>query len=169
MNEIMLGREDYKCFDLLKEKLQDEKFKNIIEKGIREGKITGFTEDMWSLIDNQNVRIISNFTDIFKDGYNIGGCTTVSKQLSYSYDNVYICGGVLDILRGTKNSINGEHTWLEVGNKIIDTSLMLVIDLSLKDDIGYKESNRYNPNTNPIYCATKEFTNDENLKINRHK
>ena len=39
-----------------------------------------------------------------------------------------------------------------------------MIDSDYASKIGYIEQNRYNPNTDPIYLAAKEFTLDQNLK-----
>ena len=157
-------RYDYKCFEELKRLLNDEKYKEIIIKGYLDGKISGFDKEMWNKIHSQNIRRIDNFEDVFKDGMNIGYCTVCSKQLSYSFDNCYICGGVLPLLKGTTNSIDGSHTWIEKDGKIIDTTLMLIIDKSLSKELGYIEENRYNPNNDPIYRSAKDFATDINLK-----
>ena len=102
---------DYRCFDELKHLiLTNESFKNIIIEGYRDGKITGFDEDLWEKIRNQNIRRIPNFEDVFKDGANIGYCTVASKQLSYSLDTCYLCGGILPILKGSRNCPDGNHT-----------------------------------------------------------
>ena len=105
---------------------------------------------------------------MFLMGYNIGNCVGITRQLSYSYDECDIVSGILPLLKGTLNARElGGHTWLEVGNSIIDTSLMLVIDKSLKDVLGYKEEERltsFNLKQNMIYQKRKEFVNDENLK-----
>ncbi len=111
---------------------------------------------------------INSFEDVFIDGANIGYCTVASKQLSYSLDKCYICGGILPILKGTKNSIDGSHTWITHNNEIIDTTLMLIINKEYERKLGYIEQNKYDPNFDPIYLATKEFTNDDNLKAH-HK
>ena len=142
------------------------KFANIIKKGIREGKITKFSAELWDKIRNQNIRRINSFEDVFMDGANLGYCTVASKQLSYSLNHCFICGGTLPILRNTPNCIDGSHTWISSNGKIIDTTLMLIIDEDFSSEIGYKEENRYNPNLDPIYVATKEWTNDITLKTN---
>lgn len=171
LEKILIDKEkyNYRCFDTLKEKLQQESFRKIIEQGVKEGKIKGFTEDIWKKIEEQNIRGIDSFEDVFRNGANIGYCTVASKQLSYSFNNIYLCGGTLPILEGTTNSPDGRHTWILDKNNIIDTSLMLIIDKSYQEKIGYIEENRYNPMIDPIYCATKEFTLDKNLKSKENK
>ena len=64
----------------------------------------------------------------------------------------------------------GGHCWLETNDTIIDTSLMLVIDKSLKDEIGYIEEQRLTPfdlAMSPRYQARKEFVNDRNIKSSK--
>lgn len=159
-------RMHYKCFDELKRLLsENQQFREIVEKGYLEGEIYGFTEEMWKKINSQNIRRINSFEDVFRDGANIGYCTVASKQLSYSLDTCYLCGGVLPILRGTTNCEDGSHTWIRNSdNEIIDTTLMLILSEKYAKQIGYIEENYYNPNLDPIYAAAKEFTRDLNLK-----
>lgn len=165
INYLANDKSEYKCYDLLKQLLKDnEEFRNIIIEGINENKITGFTEEIWNKINKQNIIGGHNFQDYFQNGFNIGNCTKTSIQLSYSLDYPYICGGTLNILKGTLNSSDGKHTWIIDNNKIIDTSLMLIIDKDYYLKLGYKEENRRNPNTDPRYNSIKDFTNDESLK-----
>ena len=163
----MPNTEDYKCYDTLRNILDNnEKFRSVIIEGLSTGKICGFNQELWDKLDSQNLRSpgVNSFVDVFRDGYNQGYCTVCAKQVSYSLDTCYLCGGLLPILKGTINCKDGEHTWIEYNGKIIDTTLMLIIDCDLKDDIGYIEENRYDPNKDSVYCATKEFTNDSSLK-----
>lgn len=158
---------DFKCYDTLKKLLlKNENFREVIKKGINENKIWGFDKELWEKLSKQNLRSpkVKSFIDVFKDGYNQGYCTVCAKQVSYSLDTCYLCGGILPILKGTTNCPEGSHTWIEYKDAIIDTTLMLVIDKEYKQKLGYIEETRYNPNIDPIYNATKEFTNDESLK-----
>lgn len=158
---------NFKCYDTLKELLQkNEQFKAIIIEGIKQNRIWGFDQELWEKLDKQNLRLpkVNSFIDVFKDGYNQGYCTVCAKQVSYSLDTCEICGGILPILKGTTNCPEGNHTWIEYQNAIIDTTLMLVIDKEYSKQLGYIEENRYNPNNDRIYSATKEFTNDMTIK-----
>ena len=116
---------------------------------------------------------MKEFRDMFLLGYNIGNCVGASRQLSYSYHSVDIVSGILPILKGTLNAEKeGGHCWLETLDNIIDTSLMLVIHKSLKNDLGYIEEQRltsFQLACSPNYQARKEFVNDINLKCNRTK
>ena len=155
---------EYKCFDELKRLLnENEDFRNIVVEGYQNGKIYGFPKELWDKIKSQNIRRINSFEDVFKEGANIGYCTVASKQLSYSLDKCFICGGVLPILKGTRNCPDGSHTWIQYNNLIIDTTLMLIIDKEYTNKIGYIEQNKYDPNNDPVYLSAKDFTNDSNL------
>lgn len=156
---------DYKCYDELKRLIKEnEQFRKNILEGIEQRKVFGFNDFLWDKIESQNIRRIDNFLDVFRDGANIGYCTVASKQLSYSLNTCFICGGVLPILKGTRNCPEGNHTWIVENEYVIDTTLMLIIDEEYSKKIGYIEMNRYDPNIDSIYRAAKEFTNDSNLR-----
>ena len=161
------GTQDFKCYDTLKKILSENNdFKKMIIDGISENKIHGFDHELWQKLDKQNLRspLVKSFVDVFVEGNNQGYCTVCAKQVSYSLDTCYLCGGILPILKGTINCPDGSHTWIEYDDKIIDTTLMLIIDKSLMNKFGYIEENRYNPNYDKIYNSTKEFTNDTSLR-----
>ena len=123
-------------------------FSNIIDEGFKNGKIRFFNDEEWNKINNQNfvspVSEMKEFRDMFLFGYNVGNCVNTSRQLSYSYHNV----------------------------DIIDTSLMLVIDKSLKSALGYIEEQRltsFQLARSRNYQARKEFANDRSLNRNWKK
>ena len=159
-------RKDYGCYKILRDLVENNPdFRKKLQEGIAQGKIYGFNEDVWEKIALQNIRNIDSFETVFKKGYNLGNCTPASKQLSYSFRDVEICGGVVDYLIGTQNSPDGSHTWMVSGGEIYDTTLMLVIDETYaKKSFTYNEQNRVDPTRSPIYCATREFTNDPELR-----
>jgi len=162
---ISKERYNYRCFDVLKQLLnENEKFRTTIVNGISNGQVTGFSDGLWEKIKSQNIRVIDNFEDVFRDGANIGYCTVASKQLSYSLNSPFLCGGVLPLISGTKNSPDGSHTWIYEDGKVIDTTLMLVMSSEFADKIGYVEENRYDPSIDPTYLSAKEFTLDSSLK-----
>ena len=164
-----------KAYDLINKLFnENKKFKNIIYKGLDFGLIRFFDENEWNKIKSQNfispINELKSFLDLFYLGFNIGNCVYTSRQLSYSYDNVDLVSGILPILKGTKNSPNGGHVWLESENHIIDTSLMLVIDKSLKNDLGYIEEYRLTKEdllNDNIYQARKKFINDSTINIKK--
>ena len=90
----------------------------------------------------------------------------MSKIISYSLNNCEICGGTVKYLIGSKNSPDGQHTWISYQGNIIDPSFMLQINEEYMKQLGYIEENRYNPNDDKIYAAAKEYANDKSLKLN---
>ena len=168
-----------KAFNLLENIYENNsKFRELIDKYMPTGQIRRFNDEEWDKIKSQNfdpnyvpeeTRISNNITsfyDMFVAGLNIGSCVNTSELLSYSYNNVSIVSGILPLLRGTINAENGGHRWLETNDSIIDTSLMLIIDKSLKEEFGYIEEGRITPfqlSTNSNYQSRKEFINDPNL------
>lgn len=153
----------------------NDHFHKLIDENMKSGKIRFFNDDEWSKINDQNfippIPQMKNFADMFLLGHNIGNCVGASWQLSYSYDDVDIVSGILPVLKGTRNAEKeGGHCWLENESYIIDTSLMLVIDKSLKQEFGYIEEQRLTASslkTSPTYIARKEFVNDQSLKQNK--
>lgn len=150
-------------------------FRTLLEEHLSTGKVRFFDQNEWDKIKSQN--FISptpeavEFLDMFSLGYNIGDCVGTSRQLSYSYNDVDIVSGVLPILKGTRNAEKeGGHCWLETPKTIIDSSLMLVIDRSLKSAFGYIEEQRltsFQLASFSQYQARKEFVNDSSIQCER--
>ncbi|MDD2505551.1 MAG: hypothetical protein PHF21_04725 [Bacilli bacterium] len=171
LNTLYEKRKEYKGIsEVVKLLKDDKKFKKVLIEGISANKITGFPEELWEKIEKQNIRGISNFTDVFSRGLNIDRCTVAAKQLSYSFDECIIAGGTLKCLINSKSHTakDGRHTWIISNNKIYDTTFMLVIDIDISKKLGYKLENQYNPNIDPIYLAAKQFTNDKSLRTKSH-
>ena len=163
--------QNFKGFDLLNKVLQqNETFKQLVNENMEQGKIRQFGEEEWDKIKKQNYISgnpdLKTFYDIFSLGWNIGNVGMVSRQLSYSYNNVDLVSGFLPLLTGSINSPNGEHEWLENDKEIIDTTLCLIIDKSLKEEMGYQTEFRFTQQElmqNELYRERKEFINDETI------
>ena len=163
-----------KAFDLFWDLYHNNNdFHDLIDKGFKNKQIRFFNEEELNKIKSQNFihptnHNIKEFEDLFNLGLNIGSCVYTSRQLSYSYNNVDLVSGILPILKGTLNAEElGGHAWIETKDCIIDTSLMLVINKSLKEKFGYTEENRITASIlkqDHNYQTRKEFTNDINLK-----
>ncbi len=82
---------------------------------------------------------------IFKDGYNIGNCLLTAYYVSTVLENSLICTGKVEILKGTKNSPNGDHVWLETENEIIDTTLMITIPKNHSYSRFYHKDSKIEP------------------------
>lgn len=109
--------------------------------------------------------------EIFKNGFNIGNCLLTSHYVSILFPESSICTGKVGILKGTKNSENGDHVWIEAEDYIIDTTLMItipkkdvyatfylkeytIVPLFSPDELNY-ECESYSKKTNPYeyYCS----------------
>lgn len=165
---INKDRKNYLCFEILRELYNENpEFKKQIDDGVKEGKISGFSEELWITIDNQNVRGLKSFEDLFKDGYNIGGQTVVSRQLSYSFPECTLCSGQLPVI--TKNSETPSHAWMTSDGLVYDTTLMLVIDREYSSKLGYQFEVEYDPSEDPMYTTIQEFTNSGEIKSTRRR
>ncbi len=158
---------------------KDSNLKTFIEENMRSGKIRFFDEREFEKILSQNFRPvakdINEFIDVFLTGKNCGSCAFTSRKLSLSFDDADLVSGILLHLKGTRNAEReGGHCWLENNAEIIDTSLMLVINKTLKEKLGYIEEQRLTPYmlmSSQFYMAEKEFANDSELRTkskNKH-
>ena len=165
---IPSDKKDYKCFNLLRNQLKN----NIITiLKLDPSMIKPFDDKLWDLIKSQNyippISELTTFEDVFIQGYNEGNCAYMTRQLSYSLIDVSRIYGLLPILKNTLNSKNGHHWWLEINNKIIDTSLMLLIDKSVKNILGYQDIERFTYEQlckSISYQTRKDFTLDKSIK-----
>lgn len=170
--EILYGdRTEYKGTKIMRDLLNNnEEFKKLIIEGIKDGKVYGFSEELWNKIDSQNMRKLDSFTKVFEKGYNLGNCTNIARQLSFSFPNDCMIGcGVVDFLKGTINSEDGSHTWVVWNKKVYDSTFMLIIDLEYSKKMKYEQKDIYNPNSESMYRTAKEFTNDFNLNSGKKR
>lgn len=167
---IPIGREEYKCYDLIKSLIFNSKdFYNIINEGFSSGKIKPMDNELLEEFNELNIRWpVKDIDEVLYNGGNIGGCTTMAHQLSFLFDNCYRCAGILPIIKNTKNSEDGRHTWLESSDGwIYDTSLMLIIRKDYVSNIGYQENIREKYSDLEFYLEQKEFALDKSLKSSR--
>lgn len=160
---------DYEGNQITKNNIKNNlEFRNALINGILENKISGIDEETWKKLNELNIIGNGNIEDAFRQGFNIGACTVASKYLSFIFNNCKIAGGTNKFLKDTKNSKEGEHTWV-IGpdNKIYDTTFMLIIDQNYSSQIGYDQENIYNPNIDPTYAASKSYATDKNLNVRR--
>ena len=164
---------DIKAYDLFWDLYKkNDSFRSVVDSGMSSNMIRFFDDDLWDKIKSQNFISyddrMKEFVDMFLLGYNIGNCVGASRQLSYSFNDVDIVSGVFPIIKGNLNAEKeGGHCWLENDCFIIDTSLMLVIDKSLRDDFGYIEENSITKESlrrSQVYQARKDFVNDNELR-----
>lgn len=124
-----------------------------IDKYIANGDIKTFEDfeykDGKSLLQKTkdiNIESYSNMYEFFERGEHIGNCGRTSRFMGILFENPQFHTGKMSALTGTKNCDNGIHAWIEtkINNKtyIIDTSMMIVIPLELKEKIGYEDTKR---------------------------
>lgn len=110
------------------ERYQDEDGKNLIQK-----------------MKDINVSTYSSMYEYFVRGEHIGRCGITSKLYGIAFENpIYHIGQCISLI-GTKGCTkdNPSHAWLEVklnGKEyIIDTSLLVIVPIELKENLGYKD------------------------------
>ena len=79
----------------------------------------------------------STLEEIFQKGFNIGHCGLTSRYVARKYDKATLYYGNASLLKGTKNSPNGEHAWITINGFVIDTTLMICIPLTEAKKLGY--------------------------------
>lgn len=79
----------------------------------------------------------STLEEIFQKGFNIGHCGLTSRYVARKYDKATLYYGNASLLKGTKNSPNGEHAWTTLDGYLIDSTLMIAIPLELIHELGY--------------------------------
>ena len=108
--------------------------KERLQQYIEENKIFDFDEILIKKIKNTNVYGIGNFFKMFQIGMNIHNCEISVRTLSFLFkDFVIVSNGTCDLLSDVLAELLlvssvGKYAWLEVGEYIYDTTLMLRID-----------------------------------------
>ena len=154
---------DAKCYDILREKLEHDNFKKIVIKGEKTADIKGIPAIIFDHLEQ--CMGSKKFNEFFNEGHNLGNCTGTSEIISYILQGEnFICGGILPLIRGTKNSPDGSHTWIEYGDYIIDPTLMLMISSRFKRILGYIQTSKLESDKSQILNARKEFFNDKSIK-----
>lgn len=105
---------------------------------------------------------------IFKDGYNIGNCLLTAYYVSSIIEDSLICTGKVEILKGTKNSPNGDHVWIETENEIIDTTLMIVIPKYHIYSKFYTKDAEITPKFRPEECNYQDEIYEKKQNITKY-
>ncbi len=131
-------------------KIQNPKFYNKLMMLIATNKVIDLSKnDEFKRF--KDVKICENynpdltFEKVLKKGLNYGRCGLFAKL----YSNKFLLGqehtyhqGVCKNIVGSKNSDDGNHAWIEFNDKLIDTSLMIIMPLEYKQELGYKTYKR---------------------------
>lgn len=150
---------------------KNKRFNQILKIGITAGKVNYFGKEEWNLIKSikcpDKSDYLESFYEVFQNGLNIRNSGRTILDFSYLFDDFDIITGDNCYLSNTYGYKIHEHTWLELDNKIYDTTLLLVIDISLKDLFGYVSINNYSSaelQTSKIYQVNKRFARGRLLK-----
>lgn len=154
---------NYKCFDILRLLLKSDSFRKLLVEGIANGEVRPFNDNLWERFSFMNYRGCDSLRQAFKLGLNLGNCTNFSKEIGYAFKGCDICGGGADLLVGTENCPLGNHTWMEYGGVIYDTSLMIIMTRDFSKKLGYKEENRYPISETLGYESKVKYANDRSL------
>ena len=156
--------ENYKCYDILRALLKNKLFKKMIVTAICNDEVRPFNDNIWETFAQMNFRGCESLEEAFMLGLNLGNCTNFSKEIGLAFKDCEICGGIVPLLVGTENCPEGNHTWMEYGNLIYDTSLMLIMTKEFSKKLGYIEENRYPLSETMGYEAKEEYANDRSLR-----
>ena len=97
-----------------------------------------FKEQIFSIaLDKALETHASTLEEIFIKGFNIGHCGLTSRYIARNYDKATLYYGTSTIIKGTKNSPNGEHAWTTLDGYLIDSTLMISIPIELSHKLGY--------------------------------
>lgn len=102
---------------------------------------------VWS--DDLNKRImdieLSNYEEfvylmsqVYGLGLNIGQCGITSTYLARIFPKSEFVNGILPLLKGTKNSKDGNHAWIINDGYLLDPTLRLILPLEVANKLGYK-------------------------------
>lgn len=169
-SSLVVGeRMNYRCFDELERLLEEnEEFRNIIAEGIQTGKICGFPEELWAKM-KELVYYEGSYNDFertFLNGANIGDCAKHAETLSYCFPYADYCYQKLPLLRGTRNSKEGDHYFMEYMGNYYDTTLMLVMNARFAKLLGY-DPQKISCSNIMLYDVKKDFATDPEKRAER--
>lgn len=146
------------------------KFQKAYDYALEQGLIEEWDEEFLNKLRKLNVfsGFSFSFLRVFEEGVNVGSCGETTVALSFLFENFEQHTGFLEALKGSKNSPNGEHSWLVVGEYIYDTTLMLKIHCSIATELGYRteevKSAEFFMNDS-IYCIRREISKEDNSEL----
>ena len=118
----------------------NEEFQLFINYMLSAGKVNFFDANLLHIMETVKLQEGLSFYEYFFKGFNNGYCGFTCMLLSLLFENCELVVGKNKYLKGTENSPNGEHMWLNVDGRTYDTSLGLVY--SSGNGLGYEENVR---------------------------
>lgn len=118
----------------------NEEFELFTNYMISSGKVGFFDDNLLRIMQTVKLQEGQSLYDYFDNGFNNGYCGFTCMLLSLLFENCELVEGKNSYLKGTENSPNGEHMWLNVDGNVYDTSLGLVY--SAGNALGYEDKSR---------------------------
>ncbi len=111
---------------------------------------------------------IFKMEDVYKKGLNIGLCGLTNRYLAINMVEADTHVGICELLKGTRNAQDGNHSWTTINGILIDTTLMIAIKEEDAQKFGYsskkvlaKESAKILPEYNTYSTEIKERLNED--------
>lgn len=114
-------------------KLYNKRLEMLFGKGVMEGKITGFDEEIYEKMDGTVIACLPVSLHIKYSKYLFphGTCYDRSLYMFLALDDAVLVRGKNKDLEVNYGKGHGGHGWVEVGNYVYDPSLMLRFDKDL--------------------------------------
>lgn len=140
----------------LKKKLYNKRIEVLFDKGVAEGKITGFDEEIYEKMDGTVIAClpVSLYIKFSKHLFPQGTCYDRSLYMFLALDDAVLVRGNNKDLEINHGKGHGGHGWVEVGNFVYDPSLMARFD----KDLYYK-----------IYGCSSVVKTDKVSYLENHK
>ena len=119
-----------KKIDQFKKKLYLKRLEILFNKAVNEGKITEFDQEIYDLMDGTVIAClpVSLYIKYSKYLFPEGTCYDRSLYMFLALDNAVLVRGNNKDLEVNYGKGHGGHGWVEVGNYVYDSSLMLKFD-----------------------------------------
>lgn len=148
---------NYKCFNELRNILKkDPSFGLMVTMGYYAGKVSGFTIDLWNKIGSFKLSDECCLETLFEEGFNSEHSLILAQNIINLYPGGKIQGGSSPALVDKVRDNDVSHYWVSWNGKIIDTSLMLIIDEEYAKRLGYEFSGQFANNSDNLFCFEKK-------------
>lgn len=115
-------------------------------------------------LDNYLEKNAHTLGEIYEQGFNIGYCGLTSRYIARQFSEAELFYGHATLLKGTKNSPNGEHAWTVINNFLIDSTLMLCIPINEIQKLGYTPKREIAHNSARLLSENEVYNNEYELQ-----
>jgi len=102
---------------------------------------------------------IKTMKEVYEYGLNIGHCGLTSRYFALVFPTAKLVYGELPILKGTKKSPTGNHSWITNKGFVLDSTLRLLIPERIAANFGYKIEKTIHPDSAKIFSEYELFSN----------